>query len=177
MSRNKKEEHPGQVIGGGFKAIEYVLSCANKVGPGKLAAAVRSKNDCKACAFGTGGQRGGLHNEFSRRVEICNKNIQAQLSDIREPIPPEIFTHNSIAELQQLTGKQLEDLGRIGQPLHKPAGHHYYEPIDYKKAISLIAGRMKTTAPERSFFYASGRSSNEAAFYCSNLPGPTAAIT
>ena len=55
----------------------------------------KSKNACKACAFDTGGQRGGLHNEYSKRVEICNKNIQAQLSDIRDPIPNEIFTDNS----------------------------------------------------------------------------------
>ena len=153
-----------QVIGGGFKAIEYVLSCANKIGPGKLASAVKSKNACKACAFGTGGQRGGLHNEYSSRVEICNKNIQAQLSDIRAPIPSEIFSHNSIAELQQLTGKQLEDLGRLGHPLHKTAGDSHYQPISYESAFALIAERMKHANPQQSFFYASGRSSNEAAF-------------
>src|SRR5210317_878802 len=128
---------------GGFKAINYVMSVARKVGTRKLTAAVRSKNACKACAFGTGCQRGGLHNEYSNRVEICNKNIQAQLSDIREPIPPQIFTHNSVAELQALTGKQLEDLGRLGQPLHKAAGDSHYKPISYEKAIQLIAARMR----------------------------------
>ncbi|MBT8145837.1 MAG: histidine kinase, partial [Gammaproteobacteria bacterium] len=158
------ESHNKQVIGGGFKAIEYVLSVANKVGPKKLSSAVRSKNACKACAFGTGGQRGGLHNEYSNRVEICNKNIQAQLSDIRDPIPSEIFTHNSIAELQQLTGKQLEDLGRLGNPLYKPSGASHYQPISYSDAIQRVADHMKNTKPQRSFFYASGRSSNEAAF-------------
>jgi molybdopterin-dependent oxidoreductase alpha subunit len=164
MSKEQTEAPTKPVVGGGFKAIEYVMSCANKVGPGRLAAAVKSRNACKACAFGTGGQRGGLHNEHSNRVEICNKNIQAQLSDIREPIPPEIFTHNSIAELQALTGKQLEDLGRLGQPLHKAPGASHYRPISYEKAIQLIAERMKAATAPRSFFYASGRSSNEAAF-------------
>lgn len=162
MSTKKHNDKP--VVGGGFKAVEYVLSCASKVGPGKLAAAVKSKNTCKACAFGTGGQRGGLHNEYSNRVEICNKNIQAQLSDIRPPIPEQIFAHNSIAELQALTGKQLEDLGRLGQPLHKPAGASHYAPISYEQAIDRIAERMRESAPQHSFFYASGRSSNEAAF-------------
>ena len=51
--------------------MQYVLSCAQKVGTRKLANAVKSNNTCKACAFGTGGQRGGLHNEYSSRIEIC----------------------------------------------------------------------------------------------------------
>ena len=82
------DKHPGEAetIGGGFKAINYVMSIARQVGARKLSASVRSKNACKACAFGTGGQRGGLHNEHSSRVEICNKNIQAQLSDHRAPV-------------------------------------------------------------------------------------------
>lgn len=149
---------------GGFKAINYVMRAANKVGTRKLAAAVRSKNTCKACAFGTGGQRGGLHNEYSNRIEICNKNIQAQLSDIRDPIPVEIFAENSLDELRQLSGKQLEDLGRLSHPLHKTAGANFYQPISYERALSLIAEKLKASQPERCFFYGSGRSSNEAAF-------------
>lgn len=144
--------------------MQYVLSCAQKVGSVKLASAVRSKNTCKACAFGTGGQRGGLHNEYSNRIEICNKNIQAQLSDIRDPIPPQIFEQNSIRELRELSAKQLEDLGRLSIPLHKSAQADSYQAISYERAYELIAQRLKTTDPLSSFFYASGRSSNEAAF-------------
>ena len=149
---------------GGFKAINYVMSIARKVGTRKLTAAVRSKNACKACAFGTGGQRGGLHNQYSNRIEICNKNIQAQLSDNREPIPAEIFEQNSLSELRELSGKQLEDLGRLSHPLYKEAGADRYQIIGYKQALQLIADRMTSGDPHRSFFYGSGRSSNEAAF-------------
>ena len=144
--------------------MQYVLSCAQKVGTRKLASAVRSKNTCKACAFGTGGQRGGLHNEYSSRIEICNKNIQAQTSDIRDPIPPQIFEQNSISELKELSPKQLEDLGRLSIPLHKSAQSDDYEAISYDRAFELIAQRLRSSDPLRSFFYASGRSSNEAAF-------------
>lgn len=162
MTRRDKPAPP--VTGGGLKAIHYVLSCAKQVGARNLAAAVKSNNACKACAFGTGGQRGGLHNEYSDRIEICNKNIQAQLSDIRAPIPPEIFRDNTLAELSRLSGWQLEQLGRIGQPLLKHADSDNYVPISYETACELVADRMQGCRPERSFFYASGRSSNEAAF-------------
>ncbi|GJM12702.1 MAG: formate dehydrogenase [Pseudohongiella sp.] len=140
------------------------MSCAQKVGTRKLSNAVKSKNTCKACAFGTGGQRGGLHNEFSKRIEICNKNIQAQLSDIRDPIPPQIFEQNSIDELRELSAKQLEDLGRLSLPLYKSAQSDRYSAISYEQAIDLIAEKLSASDPLRSFFYASGRSSNEAAF-------------
>jgi len=147
-----------------MKAIAYVLSIANDVGVGRLAAAVRSKNTCKACAFGTGGQKGGLHNEFNKGVEICNKNIQAQSGDLKPPIPSAIFSDNTIQELRQLSGRELEALGRLATPLYKSPGSNNYECITYEKAFEIIAQRMTKARPEHSFFYSSGRSSNEAAF-------------
>jgi len=162
VSHLEKPEKPP--IGGGLKAVRYVLSAAHKVGPRQLAAAVQSKNACKACAFGTGGQRGGLHNEHNTGIEICNKNIQAQLSDIRPGIPAAIFIDNSIAELQQLNGRQLEDLGRLQHPLYKGPGDRHYQIISYQQAVQKIIARLQQTSPQRSFFYSSGRSSNEAAF-------------
>jgi molybdopterin-dependent oxidoreductase alpha subunit len=158
---SQKEKLP---IGGGLKAIAYVLSIANDVGAGRLAAAVRSKNTCKACAFGTGGQKGGLHNEFNKGVEICNKNIQAQSGDLKPPIPPAIFSDNTVEELRQLSGRELEALGRLATPLYKSPNSDHYECITYERALKIVTQRMAKARPERSFFYSSGRSSNEAAF-------------
>lgn len=152
------------IVGGGFKAIRSVLGYAAQIGPLKLYRTVRSKNACKACAFGTGGQNGGWHNESRRGFEICNKNIQAHLSDSRVAISDTFFAENSISELSRLSGKQLEELGRLGTPLYKAAGESHYTPVGYEKVLDMVAGRLHTTTPERSFFYASGRSSNEAVF-------------
>jgi len=152
------------VIGGGFKAIKSVVRYSIKIGPFKLLETLRSKNACKACSFGTGGQNGGMRNESNRGIEFCNKNIQAHLSDIREGIPNTLFFEKSIRELSELSGKQLEDLGRLATPLYKKANQNNYSPISYEDALEKIIESLKATKPERSFFYASGRSSNEAAF-------------
>jgi len=56
---------PKLPIGGDLKAVQYIMSIAGNIGPRRLAETVRSKNTCKACAFGTGGPRGGLHNEHN----------------------------------------------------------------------------------------------------------------
>ena len=151
-------------IGGGWKAIRSVLGYSARIGPFKLWRTLHSRNACKACAFGTGGQNGGFWNESRHGIEICNKNIQAHLSDIRPAIPNPIFLQKSIAELSLYTGKQLEDLGRLTTPLYKAVGELHYRPMSYDEAMQICAARLDATVPERSFFYASGRSSNEAAF-------------
>ena len=151
-------------IGGGFKAVRSVIQYTKQIGPFKLWKAVNSKNACKACAFGTGGQNGGLKNEKKQGIEICNKNIQAHLSDIRQSIPTTLFFEQSIQDLSKLSAKSLEDLGRLVTPLYKKPGDQHFTIIDYDQALKIIANKLSQTAPEKSFFYASGRSSNEAAF-------------
>lgn len=151
-------------IGGGFHALRSVMYYAWQIGPFKLWQSLNSKNACKACAFGTGGQNGGLKNEAARTLEVCNKNIQAHTSDIRPGIPAQYFLQNPISQMTQLSGKQMEDLGRLTLPLFKPAGAKHYSPISYDEAINKVAQRLGNIDPVRSFFYASGRSSNEAAF-------------
>jgi len=152
------------ITGGGLKAVKYVFSCARKAGAREMLAAVRSSNTCKACAFGTGGQRGGLHNEHSNRLEVCNKNIQAQFGDLRKPIPEQVLLATPLVEFQSYSGKQLEDLGRLATPLYKQPGKSHFSTISYADALDLTVRKFATANPNRSFFYASGRSSNEAAF-------------
>ena len=151
-------------IGGGFKAVKSVWHYSAQIGPLRLFRAVRSKNACKACAFGTGGQKGGLHNERGNGIEVCNKNIQAHLSDFRAPIPNTAFLQRSIPELAALSPKALEDLGRLTLPLHKAPGDQHYTPVSYERAVAITVERLRQSQADHTFFYASGRSSNEAAF-------------
>ncbi|MBV6656559.1 MAG: FdhF/YdeP family oxidoreductase, partial [Devosiaceae bacterium] len=78
-------------------------------------------------------------------------------------IPPEVFGH-PLAELRELDARDIEHLGRLGSPIHKRAGSDRFEPISWDNALDVAAQRLRDTDPDRSFFYASGRSSNEAGF-------------
>lgn len=151
------------MIGGGAKKVLYTLQTARQIGLLDSAKALTAKNACKACGLGMGGQMGGMTNELGEFPSVCNKSVQAQSTDIQQPIPKEIFTH-SIAELRELSAHQLEHLGRLGTPLHKPAGASHYTEIAWEEALERAADQLRATAPERSFFYSSGRSSNEAGF-------------
>ena len=152
-----------QIIGGGAKKVLYTLDTVRRMGVVKSAKALRSKNTCKACALGMGGQQGGMTNELGEFPSVCNKSVQAQSTDIQPAIPAEIFGH-SLDELSELTPKEMQGLGRLNVPIYKAAGDSHYAPVSWDKALELSAKRLSETAPDRSFFYASGRSSNEAAF-------------
>ncbi len=149
--------------GGGTKKVLYTLKSAKRVGLKNAAKALTSRNACKACGYGMGGQRGGMTNELDEFPSVCNKSVQAQITDIQPPIPAPVFEH-SLAELKELDGHELEHLGRLGTPIYKAADSDRYRPIDWDFAIEHTAGRLRATDPARAFFYSSGRSSNEAGF-------------
>lgn len=152
-----------QKIGGGAKKVLYTLNTLRQIGPIKATKALRANNACKACALGMGGQKGGMVNELGEFPSVCNKSVQAQSTDIQPEIPTEIFDHQ-IDEIAELSSRELETLGRLNTPLYKTKQDDRYRPISWDEALEIAANRLAATEPDRSFFYASGRSSNEAAF-------------
>src|SRR6266436_3182639 len=99
--------------GGGWKAILYTLRMANRVGWIPLWRAMRSKNTCKTCALGMGGQMGGMVNEGGHFPEVCKKSLQAMVSDMQAGLRPEFFQKISLAQLQSLSLRELEWCGRL----------------------------------------------------------------
>jgi len=150
--------------GGGWKAIRYSLMLARRVGWWSMWKAMRSKNTCKTCAVGMGGQLGGMVNEGGYFPEVCKKSFQAMASDMQGGIRREFFERNSIQQMRAMTPRQLENSGRLVEPMILRAGDTHYRPIGWDEALDLFASRLSASGPERSFFYASGRSSNEAGF-------------
>ncbi len=75
--------------GGGWPAVAYTFRKAREAGGLlKLWKAMRSKNACKTCALGMGGQRGGMVNEAGHFPEVCKKSLQAMVADMQGAIPP-----------------------------------------------------------------------------------------
>ena len=153
--------------GGGWAAIWYTLRMANRVGWWRLWRAMRGKNACKTCALGMGGQAGGMTNEAGHWPEVCKKSLQAMVADMQKGIRPEFFRQFSLAQLRSLTPRELEACGRLVAPLYAGPGDAHYRVIDWDEALGRLAGQLKATPPDQAFFYASGRSSNEAGFSAS----------
>ncbi|RYE08196.1 MAG: FdhF/YdeP family oxidoreductase [Hyphomicrobiales bacterium] len=152
-----------RVVGGGARKLLYAADTILKMGVGKSAKALTARNTCKACAYGMGGQLGGMTNELGEFPSVCNKSVQAQSTDIQPGIPHEAF-HHSIGELSRLSGREMEKLGRLNTPLYKGPRSTHYLPVSWDWALDHAAEKLKPLTPNRTFFYSSGRSSNEAGF-------------
>jgi len=151
--------------GGGWRAVLYTFKKAREAGGlWKFWKAMRSKNACKTCALGMGGQSGGMVNEAGHFPEVCKKSFQAMVADMQGAVKPSFFETYSIAQLQAFTPHQMEHSGRLVQPVVLEKGSQHYRPIDWADAMERIACKLRATRPEETFFYFSGRSSNEAGF-------------
>lgn len=150
-------------VGGGANKILYTLNTVQRIGVRKAAKALTAHNTCKACALGMGGQHGGMTNELGEFPSVCNKSVQAQSTDIQDEIPVEVFDH-PVAHFKELTPRETERLGRLGFPIYKPAGEDRFVRLSWDEALDLAGDRLHACEPKRSFFYSSGRSSNEAGF-------------
>lgn len=151
--------------GGGWPAIWYTLRKSRQAGGlWKMFRALSARNACKTCALGMGGQQGGMVNEKGHWPEVCKKSVQAMAADMQGAIQPSFWSTYSIEQLKCFTPLQLESCGRLAQPVLLERGRQYYRPIEWDDALERIAERLKSVRPNQTFWYFSGRSSNEAGF-------------
>ncbi|MFO0880429.1 MAG: FdhF/YdeP family oxidoreductase [Gemmataceae bacterium] len=150
--------------GGGLAAILYTLRMANKVGWWQLWRAMRSKNACKTCALGMGGQKGGMRNEAGHWPEFCKKSLQAMVADMQKGLEPRFFEKFSLAQLRAFSPRELEWCGRLKHPVYAGPGDTHYRAVSWEFALDRLVRQLKETPPDQHFFYASGRSSTEAGF-------------
>lgn len=145
--------------------MRYTLKKAGQVGGiWKLYRALRTKNACKTCALGMGGQAGGMVNERGSFPEVCKKSLQAMASDMQPAITADFWQRHSVSELQSWTPRQLETAGRLIQPVLYTRGASHWKPITWAEALDRLVGSLQSVTPNESFWYFSGRSSNEASF-------------
>ncbi|MFT5142751.1 MAG: molybdopterin-dependent oxidoreductase alpha subunit [Rhodothermales bacterium] len=125
---------------------------------------MRSRNACKTCAVGMGGQKGGMVNEAGSFPELCKKSLQAMVADLQPAIPTDFWHRFPVGRLRQLSPRELENSGRLAHPVLYTRESGRYQPIDWDEAMDLAAGTLRKTDPDETFWYFSGRSSNEAGF-------------
>jgi molybdopterin-dependent oxidoreductase alpha subunit len=100
------------------------------------------------------------------RCEFCEngaKNVSAAATT--QIITADFFKKWSIQELLLTSGFWLEQQGRLTEPMYLDENSNHYKPISWDDAFQVIAGELKSLHhPDEAVFYASGRTSNEAAF-------------
>ncbi len=91
------------------------------------------------------------------------KSVESISAELMPPVPDHFFGRHSIAELQALTSRDADRLGRLSFPVILRAGQSHYERITWEEVFAIATTAFQKP-PERIASYSSGRSSNEAAY-------------
>ncbi len=114
--------------------------------------------DCPGCAWPDDTK--GLH------LDICENGIKHVTWEMTgKRVGPEFFAAHSVTELSGWSDFDLEDQGRLTEPMvYDPESDHYV-PISWHDAFEL-AGRVlrELDSPHQASYYTSGRLGNEATF-------------
>jgi molybdopterin-dependent oxidoreductase alpha subunit len=114
--------------------------------------------DCPGCAWPDDTK--GL------RLDICENGIKHVTWEMtHKRVGREFFAAHSVGELSAWSDFELEDQGRLTEPMTYNPETDHYEPITWQDAFSLVGQALaELDDPNQAAFYTSGRLGNEATF-------------
>lgn len=114
--------------------------------------------DCPGCAW-PDDQDGLL-------LDICENGIKHVTWEMtHKRVGPWFFAAHTVTELAQWTDFELEDAGRLTDPMVYDAELDRYVPISWDAAFALIGEELRgLPTPDAATFYTSGRLSNESSY-------------
>ncbi len=114
--------------------------------------------DCPGCAWPD--DQKGLH------LDICEngmKHVTWEMTHKR--VGSAFFAKHTVSELAEWTDFDLENSGRLTEPMVYDPETDRYAPISWDAAFALIGEELNALgSPDEATFYTSGRLSNEASF-------------
>lgn len=114
--------------------------------------------DCPGCAWPDA--RNGLH------LDICENGIKHVTWEMtRKKVDRHFFASHTVTELSGWSDFDLEDQGRLTEPMTYDSASDTYVPISWDDAFALVGSTLRgLDNPHQASFYTSGRLSNEATF-------------
>jgi molybdopterin-dependent oxidoreductase alpha subunit len=114
--------------------------------------------DCPGCAWPDDTK--GL------KLDICENGIKHVTWEMtRKRVEPEFFAAHTVTELFEWSDFELEDQGRLTEPMVYDPDTDHYVPISWKDAFELVGSTLRGLEnPNQASFYTSGRLGNEATF-------------
>ena len=161
--RSLKIKKPKKMAAGIPAVTSSMLHGIKKMGlvrSAKTLTMVNQQNgfDCPGCAW--------PDPEHRTHFEFCENGAKAVADEAtKSRVTPAFFAKHSVQELAEQSDYWLNKQGRLTHPMHLVEGSSHYAPISWESAFEIIAAEIKSMEhPDRSVFYTSGRTSNEAAF-------------
>ena len=97
--------------------------------------------------------------------EFCENGAKATAWEITDKrCPPAFFAEHTVTELESWSDLQLEEVGRLTEPMRWDSVSDRYVPISWADAFAAIGAHLNALAPKSVVFYTSGRASLEASY-------------
>ena len=114
--------------------------------------------DCPGCAW--------PDDPTGLRLDLCENGVKHVTWELtRKQVGREFFAAHTVSELAGWTDYDLEDAGRLVEPMSYDAATDTYVPITWQEAFELVGKTLRGLgSPKEASFYTSGRLSNEATF-------------
>ncbi|MNR79287.1 Formate dehydrogenase H [compost metagenome] len=153
-------DHPA----GGWGAVKYVAInlIKEKVAGGNYRTLFKQNQpegfDCPGCAW--------PDRQHASTFEFCENGVKAVAAEATSKrVTPAFFEKNTVAALFEQSDYELEQHGRLTDPMRYDAASDKYVPVSWADAYKLIATHLhQLDNPHQAAFYTSGRAGNEAAF-------------
>ncbi|TCT40942.1 FdhF/YdeP family oxidoreductase [Martelella mediterranea] len=163
MERDPNSGHKSKAAGGWPALIASGKFLLSSGAPLSGVNALKKANqpdgfDCPGCAWGDP--------EHGSSFEFCENGVKAVSWEATERhADPVFFARHSVSTLKTWSDHDLENSGRLTEPMRYNASTDHYEPVSWETAFHEIGELLNSLdTPDEALFYTSGRASNEAAY-------------
>lgn len=156
----KDYTHAAAAYGASFSVAKVMMKQRLPISGGK---AVFQMNhdikhyDCPGCAW---------PDDQKVQMDICENGIKHVTWEMdKKRTSADFFAAHTVSELAEWTDYDLENVGRLTEPMSYDAESDKYVPISWDDAFAMFGEEMnKLDSANEASFYTSGRLSNEATF-------------
>jgi molybdopterin-dependent oxidoreductase alpha subunit len=97
--------------------------------------------------------------------EFCENGAKATAWEItNKKVTPEFFAAHTLSELRSWSDHELEEQGRLTDPMRYDASTDKYVPVEWAEAFRDIGAELNKLDPHAVIMYTSGRASLEASY-------------
>jgi molybdopterin-dependent oxidoreductase alpha subunit len=97
--------------------------------------------------------------------EFCESGAKATAWDITaKRMTPEFFREHPVGELLTWHDHDLEEAGRLTEPMRYDPATDHYVPVSWQEAFEAIGAQLRELDPDSVVFYTSGRASLETSY-------------
>lgn len=114
--------------------------------------------DCPGCAW--------PDDQHGLKLDLCENGVKHTTWEMTpKRTTRDFFAKHTVTELEGWTDYDLENVGRLTEPMVYDSETDHYVPIEWDDAFELVGRTLRELdSPHQASFYTSGRLSNEATF-------------